>query len=103
MVTDSSLTPSVALLVHPSRTVHSIVDCHEFTWSQKMMPVKVGLVNCNSNMCLDGARVWLSCQAIVQMSVLAGLLRVFANPVTYALPLAQLNFKVNDTLHAISI
>ena len=34
-VTDSSLTPSVALLVHPSGTVHSIVGCHEFTGSQK--------------------------------------------------------------------
>ena len=35
MVTDSSLTPSLALLVHPSGTAHSIVDCHEFTGSQK--------------------------------------------------------------------
>ena len=34
-VTSSSLTPSVALLVHPSGTAHSIVDCHEFTGSQK--------------------------------------------------------------------
>ena len=29
-VTDSSSTPSVALLVHPSGTAHSTVDCHEF-------------------------------------------------------------------------
>ena len=30
-ITSSSLTPSVALLVCPSGTAHSIVDCHEFT------------------------------------------------------------------------
>ena len=35
MVTDSSLTPSVALLVYLRGTTHSIVDCHEFTGSQK--------------------------------------------------------------------
>ena len=35
MVTDSSLKPSVALLVHPRGTIHSIVDCHEFTGSQE--------------------------------------------------------------------
>ena len=38
MVTDCSLTPSVALSVRPRwyRTgVHSIVDCHEITGSQK--------------------------------------------------------------------
>ena len=35
MVTGSSLTPSVVLLVHPSGTIHYIVDCHEFTGSQK--------------------------------------------------------------------
>ena len=34
-VTSSSLTPSVALLVHPSDTAHSIVDYYEFTGSQK--------------------------------------------------------------------
>ena len=34
-VADSSLTPSVALLVHPSGIVPSIVDCHEVTGSQK--------------------------------------------------------------------
>ena len=33
--TVSSLTPSVALLVHPSGTAHSIVVCHEFAGSQK--------------------------------------------------------------------
>ena len=34
-VADSSLTPSVALLVRPRGTTHSTVDCHEFTGSQK--------------------------------------------------------------------
>ena len=34
-VAGSSLTPSVALLVHPKGTTHSTVDCHEFTRSQK--------------------------------------------------------------------
>ena len=34
-VTDSSLTASVALLVRPRGTTLSIVDCHEFTGSQK--------------------------------------------------------------------
>ena len=33
VVTDSSLTPSVALLVCPRGTTHSIVNCHEFTGS----------------------------------------------------------------------
>ena len=33
MLAGSSLTPSIALLVCPSGTVHSIVDCHEFTGS----------------------------------------------------------------------
>ena len=34
-VADSSLTPSVALLVRPNDAAHSIVDHHEFTGSQK--------------------------------------------------------------------
>ena len=34
MVVGSSFIPSVALLVHPSVTAHSIVNCHEFTRSQ---------------------------------------------------------------------
>ena len=34
-VADGSLTPSVALLARPRGTTHSIVDCHEFTGSQK--------------------------------------------------------------------
>ena len=45
-VTDSSLTPSVALFVCPSGTVHSIVDCHEFTCKvTKMMAVKADLTH----------------------------------------------------------
>ena len=32
---DSSLTLSVALLMHPRGTTHSLVDCHELTASQK--------------------------------------------------------------------
>ena len=35
MVAGSSLTPHAALLVHPSGTIHPVVDCHEFTWSNK--------------------------------------------------------------------
>ena len=35
MVADSSLTPSVALLVCPKGTTHFIVDCHGFTGSQE--------------------------------------------------------------------
>ena len=34
-VIGSSLTPHVALLVCPSGTIHPIVDCHEFTRSDK--------------------------------------------------------------------
>jgi len=34
--------------------------------------------------CLDSAGVWLSCQAIIWISVLAGLLPVLAIQVTYA-------------------
>ena len=34
-VADSSLTPIVALLVHPTGSTHSIVDRYEFTGSQK--------------------------------------------------------------------
>ena len=36
MVADISLKPSVALLVCPRGTTHSIVDCHEFTGSQEL-------------------------------------------------------------------
>ena len=34
-VTGSSLTPSLALLVHPCGTIHSKVDCNEFTGSRR--------------------------------------------------------------------
>ena len=34
-VVGSSLTPHAALLVRPSGTIHPVVDCHEFTWSDK--------------------------------------------------------------------
>ena len=34
-VVGSSLTLHAALLVHSSGTIHPIVDCHEFTWSDK--------------------------------------------------------------------
>ena len=34
-ITDSSLTPSVSLLVRPSGTIHSTVDSHELTELQK--------------------------------------------------------------------
>ena len=34
-VADSSLIPSVSLLVLPRGTTHSIVDCHEFTGLQE--------------------------------------------------------------------
>ena len=46
-----------------------------------MMPVKADLAL--SLVCLDSERVWLSCQAIIGISVLAGLFQVFANPLTY--------------------
>ena len=84
-VADSSLISSVALLVRPRGTTHCIVDCHEFTGSQNdagesrpgYLYVALPLV------CLDSAGVWLSCQAIIWISVLAGLFQVFANQVTY--------------------
>ena len=34
-VIGSSLTSHAALLVQPSGTIHPVVDCHEFTWSDK--------------------------------------------------------------------
>ena len=43
-VAGSSLTPIVTLLIHPSGTANSIVDCHEFNRITKMMPVKADLV-----------------------------------------------------------
>ena len=34
-VVGSSLTPHAALLVRPSGTIQPVVDCHEFTWSER--------------------------------------------------------------------
>ena len=34
-VVGSSLTPHAALLLHLSGTIHPVVDCHKFTWSDK--------------------------------------------------------------------
>ena len=48
-----------------------------------MLPVKANLAL--SLVCLDSAKVWLSCQAIKWISVLAELCQVLANPVTYVL------------------
>ena len=45
-VADSSLTPSVAFLVHPNGTTHSIVDCHESIYRVAEMPVKADLIIC---------------------------------------------------------
>ena len=47
MVADSSLTPSLALLVHPSGTTHFIVDCHKVYRVTEMMMVKADLVICS--------------------------------------------------------
>ena len=61
MVIDSSLTPSVALLVPPpSGIAYPIVNCHKFRWTPNdSMLVKS---KCSSVMvCLDSARVWISC------------------------------------------
>ena len=62
-----------------------------------MMPVKADLVICSSVIVyLDRTRVWLSCQAIIWISVLAGLFRVFSNPVTcmYVYEMAIVGIKV---------
>jgi len=65
----SSLTLNIALLVHPSSIIHSIVDCYEFTVHKNdangSRPVVLSLA------CLDSARVWFSHQAINWVSVLA--------------------------------
>ena len=56
-VADSSLTPSIALLVCPRGTTHSIVDCREFTGSHAglgMMLVKVDLAICSSAIGVSG-------------------------------------------------
>ena len=46
-VADSSLTPNVALLVHPKGSLYSTVDCDEFPVI-KMILVKADLVICSS-------------------------------------------------------
>ena len=51
-----------------------------------MMPVKADLAICSSAIalvCLDSVGVWLSCQAIIWISVLVKLFRVYANQVTF--------------------
>ena len=45
-------------------------------------------------MCLDSAGEWLSCQAIIWISVLAGLFRVFANQVTYTVANTQVTLNM---------
>ena len=63
IIAKSSMTLNVALLVHPSSIIHSIEDCHKFTGSQNdangSRPVVLSLA------CLDSARVWFSCPAII--------------------------------------
>ena len=59
-VIDSSLTPHAALLVCPSGTIHLIVDYYEFTGSEKCC-LQTWLSAALSLVCLDSARVWLSC------------------------------------------
>ena len=71
MVADSSLTPHAVILVHLSGTIWTIMDLQGQENSLAL-----------SLVCLDSARVWLSCQAIKWISVLAGLCWVLANPVT---------------------
>ena len=52
MVVGSNLTPHIALLVHPSGTIHPIVDHHgQINAACERRPV----------VCLDSARVW-SCK-----------------------------------------
>ena len=47
---------------------------------------------------LDSAGVWLSCQAIIWISVLVGLFRVFANPVTYSQKFLQYVYFMHKSL-----
>ena len=64
-----------------------------------------------SLVCLDSARVWLSCQAIKWISVLAGLCRVLANPVTYykggqvtkSIILVEVCYKLYNILYVIQV
>ena len=67
-VVGSSFTPSVALLVHPSGTVHYTEDCHELN----MMPIKQTLLYVALSMLfLNSTRAWLSCPPKNLISVLA--------------------------------
>ena len=43
-VIGNSLTPHAALLVHPSGTIHPVMDCHEFTWSDKSQNIKSAIM-----------------------------------------------------------
>ena len=52
-VADSSLTPSVAILVHPRGTTRSIVDCHD-SQDHKMMLMKADLSISSSAISVSG-------------------------------------------------
>ena len=56
------------------------MDCHEFAALEKILPVTADLAIFSP--VIGVSRVWLSCQAIKLISVLAGLCQVLANPVT---------------------
>ena len=54
--------PHAALLVHPSGTTHPVVDRHKFTWSDNCcLQKQTWSFLALSLVCLDSARVWLSC------------------------------------------
>ena len=76
VVADSSLTPHAALLMHPSGTIWTDMDLQgQKNAAYESRP--------GFHQPCPSARVWLSRQAIKWISVLAGLCRVLANPVTY--------------------
>ena len=87
-VVGSSLTPHADLLVHPTGTIWTIMNLQY----QKNAACECCLSLVLSLVCLDSTRVWLSCQAIKWISVLAGLCRILANPVTYLWILTSLKF-----------
>ena len=61
-VIGSSLTPHAALLMLPIGIIHPIVDSHEFTGSEKCCLLKQTWLSLALPLvCLDSARVWLSC------------------------------------------
>ena len=81
-VAGSCLTPHAALFISAPQRHH--MDRHEFTGSEKCCLYKqTWLSLALSLVCLDGARVWLSYQAIKWISVLTTLGWVLANPVTF--------------------